>query len=319
MIEATALLHYGSISLTLLFSGMGVAIGQGLIAVASLEAAFIQPRAQPQISKASLLSMALTETAGILGLTVAIILFFNTKLSPETELYTSIAQAGSIFAIGLSGLAISLISALPARQASLSIARQPFFTDKIMNMMLITMSIIQTPIIFGFIIIMIIHLQAGNINSLNEGLKLFASALCLGLGSIGPAIGQGIFAQQACWSVGVNRDSYKRVLSFSLLSQSIIETPIIFALLSAFIMLGFSNPSDLKIVAFIMTGICIGLCNLMPGISSGKTSAAACKQIGLNHGDITLISRTSLLAQGLLDTFAIYGLLVGILLIFSPV
>jgi len=318
MIEPTALLHYGSLALTVALSGLGVAIGQGRIAVASLKALYIQPRAQQQISRTSLLAMALTETSGILGLTIVIILFFNTKLPPDTGLYTSIAQAGAIFAIGFVGLAISIISALPGIQAVLSIARQPFFADKIMNMMLITMSIIQTPLIFGLIIMMLIHLQAAAITSINDGFKLFAAALCIGFGSIGPALGQGIFAQQACWSVGVNRNAYRRILSFSLLSQSIIETPIIFSLLASFLILASSHPSDLKIVAFIMTGICMGLSNLMSGISSGRTSAAAGKQIGLNHGNIALILRTSLLAQGIIDTLAIYGLLIGILLIFSP-
>jgi len=320
MIDSAFFIHYGTLAFTIILSGLGVAIGQGRIAVASLQATFIQPRAQQQISKLSLLSMALTETAGILGLVVVILLLFNTQLpaDPDRALFISIAQAGAPFAIGLAGLAISIISALPAIESVLAVARQPFFQDKITNMMLITMSLVQSPLVFGFILVLLIHLQAGNVSSINDGLKLFSTTFCLGLGSIGPALGQGIFAKSACRSLGTNRDAYKRIITFSLLSQSIIETPIIFSLLASFLMLTSSTPSDLKIIGFIMTGICMGLCNLMSGISSGRTSAAACTQIGLNHGNSALISRMSLLAQGLIDTFAIYGLLVGILLIFSP-
>ncbi len=318
MIDAAFFIHYGTLAFTIILSSLGVAIGQGRIAVASLQATFIQPRAQQQISKLTLLSMALTETAGILGLVVVILLLFNTKLPPERALFISIAQAGAPFAIGLAGLAISVISALPAIEAILAVARQPFFHDKITNIMLITMSLVQSPLVFGFILVMLIHLQAGSVSTLNDGFKLFSATFCLGLGSIGPALGQGIFAKSACKSLGLNREAYKRIVTFSLLSQSIIETPIIFALLASFLMLTASTPSNLKVVGFIMTGICMGLCNLMSGISSGKTSAAACTQIGLNHGNTALISRMSLLAQGLIDTFAIYGLLVGILLIFSP-
>lgn len=319
MMDVAFFLHYGSLALTMILSSLGVAIGQGRISVAALQAAFIQPRAQQQISKVFLLAMALTETAGILGLVIVILLFFNTHLPIENPSLISLAQAGTPFAIGLTGLSISIISALPAMEALLAIARQPFFGDKISNIMLVTMSIIQSPLIFGVILVMLIHLQINNISSLNESLKYFSAALCLGLGSVGPALGQGIFAKSACSSVGINRDAYKSILTFSLLSQSIIETPIIFSLLTSFLMLTAAIPSDLKVVGFIMTGISMGLCNLMSGVSSGKVSAAACKQIGLNHGNTALISRTSLLAQGLIDTFAIYGLLVGILLIYSPV
>jgi F-type H+-transporting ATPase subunit c len=318
MIDAAFFIHYGTLAFTIILSGLGVAIGQGRIAVASLQATFIQPRAQQHISKLSLLSMALTETAGILGLVVVILLLFNTKLPPERALFISIAQAGAPFAIGLAGLVISIISALPAIEAILAVARQPFFNDKITNMMLITMSLVQSPLVFGFILVMLIHLQSASVSTLNDGFKLFSTTLCLGLGSIGPALGQGIFAKSACKSLGTNREAYKRIMTFSLLSQSIIETPIIFSLLASFLMLTSSTPSDLKVIGFIMTGICMGLCNLMSGISSGRTSASACTQIGLNHGNSALISRMSLLAQGLIDTFAIYGLLVGILLIFSP-
>jgi len=319
MIQSGSLIHYGSLALTIVLSGLGVAIGQGYIAIASLEAANIQPRAQQQISKVTLLAMALTETAGILGLVMVILLFFNTKLGDPTSLYKSIAQAGTPFAIGLTGLAVSLISALPASQALLAIARQPFFTDKISNIMLITMSIIQTPLIFGVIIIMLTYTQVNAVTSLNGALKYFSAAFCLGLGAIGPIIGQGIFAKSACWAIGFNRESYKHILSFALLSQSIIETPIIFSLLASLLIITTQTPSDIKTVGFIVTGVCMGLCNLMSGFSSGKTSAAACKQIGINPQNTTAISRTSLLAQGLIDTFAIYGLIIGILLILNPV
>ncbi len=319
MIEYAAFFHYISLGLTLVLSGLGVAIGQGRIATATLRAIYIQPRAQEQISRASILAMALTETSGIIGLVVTIILFFHTPLNSPSGPFMGIAQSGAIFAIGCTGLAISIISALPAIQAVFAIARQPFFTDKIMNIMLITMSIIQTPLIFGFIIVMLVHLQAGGITNINDSWRLFATALCLGFGSVGPAIGQGMFAQSACQAVGINRESYKRVLSFSLLSQSIIETPIIFALLASLLIFTASTPSNLKVIGLIMAGISIGLCNIGSGISSGKTAAAACKQIGPNNTRAALISKTSLLAQGLIDTFAIYGLIIGIMLIFQPI
>ena len=52
MIEYAAFFHYISLGLTLVLSGLGVAIGQGRIATATLRAIYIQPRAQEQISRA---------------------------------------------------------------------------------------------------------------------------------------------------------------------------------------------------------------------------------------------------------------------------
>jgi F-type H+-transporting ATPase subunit c len=318
MLEYAPFFHYLALAITLVLCGTGVAIGQGRISSAALWATYIQPQSQSLISRASILSMALTETAAILALVITIMLFFNTSILSAYGPYMAIAQSGVIFAIGCAGLAISLVSALPASKAILSIARQPFFAEKILNIMLITMSITQTPLIFGFIVVLLIHLQLGSLTTLEDSVRFFAAAFCIGFGSVGPAIGQGIFAQAACQAVGMNRDSYKRILPFSLLSQSIIETPILFALLASLLMFGVSNPSSLKAIALVMAGVCIGLCNMASGISSGITSASACRQIGLKNTPAALISRTSLLAQGLIDTFAIYGLIVGILLIFYP-
>ena len=72
----------------------------------------------------------------------------------------ALLNLGIAFAISLSGFVLGLVSALPAQQAVLAIARQPFFSQKIFRFMLITQSIIQTPIVFGFIIAMFIKDQA---------------------------------------------------------------------------------------------------------------------------------------------------------------
>ena len=59
----------------------------------------------------------------------------------------------------------------------------------------------------------------------------------------------------------------------------------------------------------------MGISTIAVGISSGKTAATACNEIAKNPGMYALLSRTSLFAQGLIDTFAIYALLIAILLI----
>ena len=52
------------------------------------------------------------------------------------------------------------------------------------------------------------------------------------------------------------------------------------------------------------------------GIASGNTAATACIQIAYNPKQYNALSRSSMIAQGLLDTFPIYGLIVSLMLIF---
>ncbi|HJM69044.1 MAG TPA: hypothetical protein QGF02_03800 [Candidatus Babeliales bacterium] len=311
-------LHYGSIGSTVALSALGISLGLSYIAQGAIEALYEQPTAQKEISKISILAMALTETGGVIGLTVALMMFITTQKLDNTLLYPGIARFGIFFTTGLVSLFVGAVSALPARQACLAVARQPFFGTKIMNLLLITMSIVQTPIIFGFLAAVMINVQANTVTSLGQALAILSAGACLGIGSLGPAYGQSIYAAQACKTLGNNRDAYRGILTFSLISQAMIESPIIFSLLITLVILGTTSSvmTPLQALAATVAGLCVGFNNIAPGISSGRTAAEASKQITYNLSSYTVITRTSLIAQGLIDTFAIYGLLIGLLLLF---
>jgi F0F1-type ATP synthase membrane subunit c/vacuolar-type H+-ATPase subunit K len=307
-------LHYGTIALAAAVNSIGVGIGEGLTSSAAVKAINIQPSAKAEITKVAVLGMALIETAAIMGVSIALILLIGTESS--TNVYAGIAESGIALAICLPGFFIGLVSAYPAQQACLSIARQPFFSQKILRFMLITQSVIQTPVISGFIIAMFIRSEAAHATTYNESIRLLASGLCIGLGSIGPALGLGYFARTACHSISVNRDAYPQLLSFTLVSQAIIETSVIFALVISILILFSSNGNTLHgAIGLLAAAICTGFGTFGAGISSGKTSAAACEQIALHPRQYSVLSRISMIAQGLIDTCAIYALVISILLI----
>lgn len=315
MILTSEYLHYGTIALAAAINAVGVGIGEGITSRAAIEAINIQPRAKNEIIKTAVFGMALIETAAIMGVTVALILLVGTQTNTST--YARIAESGIALAICLPGLFIGFVSALPAQQACLSIARQPFFSQKILRFMLLTQSVLQTPIISGFIIAMFIRYEAESVTTLAQGLKLLASGLCIGLGSIGPSIGLGIFAHTACKSVSINRDAYGRLLSFTLVSQAIIETNIIFALVISILII-FASPAITLLGSCALLGAALstGLGTFGAGISNGRTSSATCKEIALHPDSYTQLSRTSMIAQSLIDTSPIYALIVSIILIF---
>lgn len=314
--DSSLFLHYGALALTTALTSLGVAIAQGRISFAAIDALYTQPSSEKQLSRHLLISLTLIETSAILSLISVLLIFFNTPVNSPHISFIAIAQSSIVIAIGLVGLAVSSSAALPAQASMHAIARQPFFSDKITNLMLITIAIIETPVIFGFITMLMIYGQQATITTLNDGLRLCAAGVCIGLGAIGPAIGQGLFSRNACKAVGTNRTAYREIFSFALLSQTLIETPIILAFFACLLIINSpANPSDLKTVALVVSALCIGCANIMPGIGSGRIASAACLQIGANKQNSALITRTSLVAQGLIDTLAIYGLITGVLLI----
>lgn len=319
MIEGSEVIHFSTIALAVAINALGAGIGQGLTSATALEAINRQPSARDDIMKTAVLSMALIETAAVMGTFIAFVLLLGQPVMQLTW-YAGIAELGIACAICLPGLVLGIASAFPAKEACMAVARQPFFAQNIIRFMLIILSLIQTPIIFGMIVALFINNQRIEIQTLRESFRLIASGIAIGLGSIGPAIGLASFAKTACRSVGINRDAYTKLLTFSFISQAIVETPIIFAFVISITLLFIIPPlADENIVngiALLAAGICTGIGTFGAGISSGFTAAQACKEIGIKPDSYSILSRTSLFAQGLIETSTIYAVLISLLLIF---
>ncbi len=68
-------------------------------------------------------------------------------------------------------------------------------------------------------------------------------------------------------------------------------------------------------IVLLSAGLCTGIVTIGPGISSGRTATAACNQIAYNPDTYTALSRLSMFAQGLIETSAIYAVLISFLLL----
>jgi len=311
-------LHYGAITTSIAMSSISVGIGQGLVSWSALNAMNRQPAAQDDVMRIAIIGMTLVETVAILGLLTSILLLIYTNIHSE-NMFAHYSELGIIAAMGITGLTIGLASTFPAQAACHAVARQPFFTHRISAFMLMTQVLIQTPMILAFLVSLFIQGQASSAATMSDSLRLIASGLCVGIGSIGPAIGLSVFAQAAINSLGKNIKAYDKLLSFTLISEALIETPIIFCLIIAVTLLfvvpydGIDNNIDGLI--FLAAGLCTGLGTLGAGISSGKTAAAACTQIGHNPGAYNILSRTSILAQSLIETMVLYTVILSLLMI----
>ncbi len=70
-----------------------------------------------------------------------------------------------------------------------------------------------------------------------ETLRMLAAGLCMGLGAIGPGIGEGIVAGKAMEAMGRNPDMSGKLLSNMILGMAITETTGIYALVVTLIIL----------------------------------------------------------------------------------
>jgi F-type H+-transporting ATPase subunit c len=311
-------LYYTAITLIATITSLSVAFGESFASIAAVRALNIQPGARNEITRTVIFGMALTETSAIVGLVMAFI-FITARTTIGATPYAGLTSLGIVAALGITGGVVGLLSAQPIIYACSSVARQPFFAAKILNIMLITTSFIQTPVIFGFIVALLIFYQIPQVTSPAESLRLIASGLSIGLGSVGPAIGLGMFAKSVCRSIGFNRDSYNRLLTFTFVSQALVETPIILALVISFILIGQSTAdySLIKGIAALTAAGCVGIGTFAPGVGSGSTAATACSMIAEQPHLYSPLSRVSVIAQALIDATAVYAWLIALIAIIT--
>lgn len=315
--HVTTIIHFLTIGMTTALSSIGVSIGQGIATQAALDAVDRQPAAQGDINRSLIIALALIETGAMLGLLVPLILFFN----PPTTIYGALAEIGMGIAIAMPAISTGYASALPAQEAFHAMSRQPFLAKKIRNILLLAQSLIQTPLIFGFIIALIIQTLIPSLTSYSQALTLIASGLTIGLGCIGPALGSGNFTAHACKSTGLNKSIYQSIFTFTFISQAIIETSVIFAAIVSLLLISHApSVPDYTIIGWVYMAIAftMGIGTLGAGISSGRIASSAAIQIALNPSARTSLSRSSMLAQGLVDTIPIYAFIIALWLIFTP-
>lgn len=311
-------LHYGAITASIAISSISVGLGEGLISWSALDAMDRQPRAKDDIMRVAIIGMTLVETVAILGLLISILLFIYTNAESMNE-FTYYSEIGIIAAMGITGLTVGLASTFPAQAACNAVARQPFFAHRISAFMLLAQVLIQTPMISAFLVSLFIQGQANSAAHMSDSLRLIASGLCVGIGGIGPAIGLSAFAKAAVNGLGKNTKAYDKLLSFTFISEALIETPIIFCLIIATILL-FVVPrtivdNHIDGIIFLSAALCTGFGTLGAGISSGKTAAAACIQISEHPESYNMLSRTSILAQTLIETTVLYTVILSLLMI----
>lgn len=309
-------IYYFSIALCLALTTIGVSIGQGIIAQGSLDAINIQPHAKNQIIRVALLGNALVETSAILAVVISLVLLFGKKAEFTAHAVNNLPALGIALAIGLTGLTVGLMSGFPAKKACLAIARQPFFASKILNFMLLNLSFIQTPMIFSFILALLIWYQSLGALDFVNAMRLLSSGLALGIGGIGPAIGLSMFSQTAFEAIGYNKKIYSKLVSFSFITQAIIETPIIFALVTGLILLSTTGSHDpIKAIAFVIAALAVGIGNFGPGIGSATAASSTCMQMAKNPENSSLVTKISMLSQGFVDSSVIYCWLISLLII----
>lgn len=75
-----------------------------------------------------------------------------------------------------------------------------------------------------------------NIAGYARAAALLGAAIAMGVGSLGPALGQGMIGQKACEGVAKYPESYSKVRMMMLIAMGMVETAAIYAFIIALVL-----------------------------------------------------------------------------------
>ena len=289
------LLHYIGPGLAVGLAGIGVAIGQGLLAKRAVEVIGRRKEMMSFLLTVTILGIALVESAAIYGLIVA----FKTLSTAGISLTASI---GVGLAIGLTGLGAGIGEGKLIAGAISAIDRNPEAKGKIMTFMVLFIALVESAAIYGLVVAFTILGQESFTNEAFLGM-----GMAIGFAGLGVAIGEGILAEKAMEMMGKREKMMSFFLTVTILGIALVESAAIYGLVVAFDVVG----KNLDLIAAAAAGLAIGLAGLGAGVGEGILVSGAMKAMARNPEIKGKILTFMVLFVALVEVTAIYGLIIA--------
>jgi F0F1-type ATP synthase membrane subunit c/vacuolar-type H+-ATPase subunit K len=104
--------------------------------------------------------------------------------------------------------------------------------------MLLGMAVTETTAIYGLLVSFILMFKTfPATDAIAPAMALLGSGLCMGIGAIGPGLGEGLTAHSAVGQVGKNQDNTAELVRTMLVGQAVSESTGIYSLVIALVLI----------------------------------------------------------------------------------
>ena len=289
------------------FTGLGAGIGIGYATSKATEAVARQPEADGNVSKLLLLGSALAEATAIYGFVVGLLIILLLKDSSATPGIAVGAGVAVLTGVG-AGVGIGIATA----KACESVARAPEEDGKISKLLLLGSALAEATAIYGFVVGLLIILL------LPDNSSQYVSQLAIGAGlavltGAGAGVGIGLATSKACEAVSHQPEADGKISKLLLLGSALAEATAIYGfVVGLLIILLLPGNSDPTIA--MGAGIAV-LTGLGAGAGIGVATSKASQSVARQPEADGKISKLLLLGSALAEATAIYGFVVGLLVI----
>jgi len=238
----------------------------------------------------------------------------------ELQTWTNVAAYfGGGMAMGLGAIGAAIGEGYTASQANIAVSRSPERSGEIVRSMLVGQAIAESASIFALVVAMILIFSRIDAASYTPVLAALGAGLSMGLGAIGSGVGSGFPGGAACLGLERQPAVGNRITTNMLIGSAVSQTPSIFALVTAFVLI-FSDFSAKAVnpawAAVLGAGLASGFSAIGSGIGCGVVAQNSVEGIARQPQAVRPVTTTMLLGQAVTQTPAILGLLVAFILLF---
>ena len=293
---------------------MGLAAGQ------ANEGIMRQPARHGHMLRTMLIGQAVGGSSSTFALVIGMLIIFLGVRAPEEiggNVVCAFIAAGIASGFGCFGSGAGC--GYPAGAACDGVARNPRRSSQVISAMVIGQAVAQSPSLFATVIALILLFtpQAGT-DWATMGILLGAGT-AIGVGAMGPGYGSGQAAGGALAGIARWPRAHRLVVRTMLVGQAVCETPAVFGLLVAFIMLYALHDTENTVVWWSRTlaaGLSVGIGGIGPGIGSGLAASSGCMASASNPRKEAVVLRTMLTGQAVSQSTAIYALIIALVILF---
>lgn len=230
------------------------------------------------------------------------------------------ANLGAGIAIGLGAIGAAIGEGYTAAQANTAISRNPQLSGEVFKTMLVGQAIAESASIFALVVALVLLFTKAPATSYLTACAFFSASLAMGFGAIGSGVGSGFPAGATCEGIVRQPAVGNKLTTNMLIGSAVCQTPSIFSLVIAFILMfgDYSGMAQAPMWAALLgAGLATGLSAIGAGVGGGLVAQASCEGIARQPRAAGILTNSMLLGQAITQTTAIYGLLIGFILLFK--
>jgi ATP synthase F0 subunit c len=227
---------------------------------------------------------------------------------------------GAALAVGFGAIGAALGEGYTAGRANQTMSYRPRMSGDILKTMLVGQAIAESAAIFALVISMLLIFGGLTGKTSLAAWAYLGAGLASGLSAIGSGVGSGFPAAAACEGLGRQPKASGAVTLIMLIGSAITQTPAIFGLVIAFLLMFVdfgSKPYYPYWAALVGAGLSTGLAAIGPGAGGGLVGSSACASVARNPEAQRPITTAMLVGIGTTQSTAIYGFLISLVLLFK--